>query len=210
MTRRKRRARTARDTGDPGSESVPPTPQTAAKLRRDIVRRLAADGGLSPEQVRAAEEVRRVWEAVGRGLFARAQSLAPVAGRRRSALFADPIDRLSHAEERAWRLRYRPWAREMAVTVAAGTIRTSRLQLVLDVVVDNYGLREVESWYRMRHGAALAHVRAALQRYAELAGWAAAPHVETTAAMAHRVSPMNRIEYDPACLAQKHNENNVK
>jgi hypothetical protein len=50
-------------------------------------------------------------------------------------------------------------------------VRVSRLQLVLDLVVDNYGPRQVEGWYRLRHGQALAHVRAALQRYCEIAGW---------------------------------------
>ena len=153
----------------PAGEAVPPTPETAAKLRRDVVQMLEDQGRLRPEHVRAAHEVRRVWEAFGRGLFTRAQSIAPVAERRKRAMFADPVGRLSLAEERAWRLRYRPWAREMAITVAAGTIRTSRLQLVLDIVVDNNGTRQVEGWYRMRHGAALEHVRAALHRYAELA-----------------------------------------
>ena len=149
-----------RDTGD----NVGPTPETAAKLRRDIVVRLAQEGRLGGEQVAAALEVRRVWEAFGRGLFPSTNTLAPVAGRRKQAMFIDPIDRLTRREEAAWRLRYRPWAREMAVTVAAGAIRTSRLQLILDIVVDNHGLREVEGWYRMRHGGAIEHIRAALHR----------------------------------------------
>jgi hypothetical protein len=59
----------------------------------------------------------------------------------------------------------------MSLEIAAGIVRVSRLQIVLDVVVDNYGLRQVEAWYRMRHGLAFEHVRAALHRYAVLAGW---------------------------------------
>ena len=170
-----------------------PTPETVRKLRRDIVVRLAQEGRLGGEQVRAALEIRRVWEAFGRGLFPATRVLAPIADRKRHAMFADPIDRLTEEEENAWRLRYRPWAREMAVTVAAGAIRTTRLQLILDVVVDNHGLREVEGWYRMRHGGAVEHIRAALHRYAEIAGWVAEPFPETRKSASHRVNPANRM-----------------
>ena len=171
----------------------PPGPSTAAKPRRDVIRRLADRGALSAAQLRAAGEIRQVWEAVGRGLFARARPLAPRIDRSGRGPFAGPVALLSDGEERAWRLRYRPWAREMALTVAAGGLRASRLQIVLDVVVDNHGVRQVEGWYRMRHGGALAHVGAALHRYAEIAGWTDAPHVETRAAAAWRVNPANRI-----------------
>ena len=180
-----------RDTGD----NAGPTPETAAKLRRDIVVRLAQEGRLGREQVAAALEVRRVWEAFGRGPRTRWRR-SPVAASRR--LFIDPIDRLTRQEEAAWRLRYRPWAREMAVTVAAGAIRTSRLQLILDIVVDNHGLREVEGWYRMRHGGAIEHIRAALHRYAEIAGWVDESYPETRKSKAFRINAANRMgEEDP-------------
>ena len=186
-------ARRQRSEAPAPAEEAGPTPETAAKLRRDLVVRLAGEGRLGREQVRAALEVRRVWEAFGRGLFPAARHIAPVGERAKRAMFVDPIDRLTRAEERAWRLRYRPWAREMAVTVAAGAIRTTRLQLILDVVVDNHGLREVEGWYRMRHGAALEHIRAALHRYAEIAGWVDEPWPETRKSAAIRVNPANRM-----------------
>ena len=171
-----------------------PTPETVRKLRRDIVARLARGARLGEEQLRAALEIRRVWEAFGRGLFPATRPVAPVADRRRRAMFTDPIDRLTPAEERAWRLRYRPWAREMAVTVAAGAVRTTRLQLILDVVIDNHGLRQVEGWYRMRHGAAVEHIRAALHRYAELAGWVDEPWTETPKSSAVRMDPAVRMD----------------
>ena len=171
-----------------------PTPETVRKLRCDIVARLARDGRLGAEQTRAALEVRRVWEAFGRGLFPASRPVAPLAQRRRRAMFTDPVDRLTPAEESAWRLRYRPWAREMAVTVAAGAIRTTRLQLVLDVVIDNHGLRQVEGWYRMRHGTAVEHIRAALHRYAEIAGWVDEPFPETRKSAAIRLDPAERTD----------------
>ena len=112
-------------------------------------------------------------------------------------MFTDPVDRLTPAEESAWRLRYRPWAREIAVTVAAGAIRTTRLQLVLDVVIDNHGLRQVEGWYRMRHGTAVEHIRAALHRYAEIAGWVDEPWPETRKSAAIRIDPAERTDEEP-------------
>ena len=181
------------DRRDDRTEDIGPTPETASKLRRDIVERLAREGRLGGEQVRAALEIRRVWEAFGRGLFPAARPIAPIAERRKHAMFSDPIDRLTPEEETAWRLRYRPWAREMAVTVAAGAVRTTRLQLILDIVIDNHGLREVEGWYRMRHGGAVEHIRAALHRYAEIAGWVDEPYAETRKSAAYRVNPANRI-----------------
>ena len=85
----------------------------------------------------------------------------------------------------------------MAVTVAAGAIRTTRLQLVLDVVIDNHGLRQVEGWYRMRHGTAVEHIRAALHRYAEIAGWVDEPWPETRKSAAIRIDPAERTGEEP-------------
>ena len=195
------------DRTDDKPEPIGPTPETASKLRRDIVERLAREGRLGREQVRAALEIRRVWEAFGRGLFPAARPIAPVAERRKRAMFSDPIDRLTPEEENAWRLRYRPWAREMAVTVAAGAIRTTRLQLILDIVIDNHGLREVEGWYRMRHGGAVEHIRAALHRYAGIAGWVDEPYAETRKSAAYRVNPANRIGQKDAANPEEDEEN---
>ena len=153
------------------AEPVPPTAETVAKLRRDVIQRLFGEGRLRPEHARASQEIRRVWEAFGRGLFPAAHRQDRIPQPHRRAMFIDPIERLTPAEEIAWRTHYRPWAREMSVQVVAGTVRVSRLQLVLDVVVDNYGIRQVEGWYRMRHGMAFEHIRAALHRYCEIAGW---------------------------------------
>ena len=200
-------ARKPRPAPRAAGDDTGPTPETAAKLRRDIVARLSQEGRLGREQVRAALEIRRVWEAFGRGLFPATNTMAPAVGRRKHAMFVDPIDRLSREEEAAWRLRYRPWAREMAVTVAAGAIRTTRLQLILDIVVDNHGLREVEGWYRMRHGGAIEHIGAALHRYAEIAGWVNEPYPETRKSAAIRVNPESRMGQDGSENEDEEEEN---
>jgi len=143
----------------------PPTPQTRGKLRQDVVRRLLERGRLQPHHVKAAEEIRTVHEAVGRGMFPTAQSMTwtghqPDRGRGR-----DFLDRMTDAERHAWQHRYLPWTQEMATEIAAGIPGTRWLQLVVDVVVDNATLREVERRYRLRLGAGLAYLERGLDRY---------------------------------------------
>jgi hypothetical protein len=155
-----------------------PTPETVAKLRTDLVLRLHRQGRLTIEQFQAAEEIRRVWQAVGRGLFPTAGTLDGVA-RAAPGQPRHPIDRMTDSEERAFRRRYRPWAREMDSAMFCqrrasnngGGRGVSYLQLVYDMVIDNHGPRQVERLHRLRHGLAVKGLRTALQRYAELAQW---------------------------------------
>lgn len=171
MARRKHRSIAPANSGNDQTSPIPPTAETVAKVRRDVINRLYSEGRIRPEHVDAALEIRRVWEAFGRGLFPGSQISDRVPQPHIKAMFRDPIDRLTPAEDIAWRQRYRPWAREMALLIVTGTVRVSRLQLMLDVVVDNNSIREVEGWYRMRHGMAFDHIRASLHRYCRMAGW---------------------------------------
>lgn len=171
MARRKHRSISSAKSDDDQTRPIPPTAETVAKVRTDVINRLYSEGRLRPEHVDAALEIRRVWEAFGRGLFPGSHISDRIPQPHVKAMFMDPIDRLTPAEEIAWRRRYRPWAREMALLIVTGTVRVSRLQLMLDVVVDNNSIRQVEGWYRMRHGMAFDHIRAALHRYCRMAGW---------------------------------------
>lgn len=164
---RARRLRVSRQDTAPGS-----TPQTVAKLRRDLILLLYQNGRLRIEHLEAAEDIRRIWQAFSRSLGATAVNPDTLATGRQPAQCRQPLDWLTATEETIWRNRYRPWAREMGSSACGGTIRVTRLQVVLELVVENRGLRQVEGFYRMRHGAAADHLCAALQRYAEIAGWA--------------------------------------
>lgn len=147
-----------------------PEPPRAATGRRgqDVIERLHGRGRLTREQVIAAEEIERLWQGLTRGMFARSAFRAERMG---TPGHHDPLDRLRPGEEIAWRNRYRPWAQEQAVTLLSRAGDSTRLQLVLDVVVDNVSLRALEDQHGLRHGSALPHLRAALHRYAEIAGW---------------------------------------
>lgn len=153
------------------ADAVGPTPETAAKLKRDLVAHLRDKGRLSSEQAQAAEEVRRIWQAFSRILGPSATNPATLATGRQAGGARMPIDWLTDMEETIWRNHYRPWAAEMAAQPCGGTIRVTQFQVVLEIVVDNRSLRQTEGFYRMRHGAAFEIVNVALHRYARIAGW---------------------------------------
>lgn len=176
MGARKRRKRaagpaTARRRGAAAVPMPGPTPQTAAKLRRDLVLHLYEKGRLRTEHVEAAEDIRRIWQAFSRSLGPTAVNSSTLATGRQAPQARQPIEWLTAAEEQIWRTRYRPWAREMGASPCGGIIRVTLFQVILEIVVDNRGLRQTEGLYRMRHGDAADHLQAALTRYAEIAGW---------------------------------------
>lgn len=152
--------------GRPDSLATRPRPRSL----RDTVLRLGGEGRLTGEEIGAAIEIRSIWEALSRALFARGRIVTAGIGVRSTAVRSrSPFDGLGRAEEFAWRRCYKPWADEMSVEVVAGVRRTTRLQIVLDIVVDNRGLRAVETAYRLKHGTAVDHLAAALRRYVEIA-----------------------------------------
>lgn len=163
--RRRRSSRLRTALGDAAEAREEPTPQTVEKLRRDVIAGLFARRRILPHHAAAAEEIRGVHEAVGRGMFPTAQVVAGTGsgpGRRRARDF---LDRMSEHERDLWQRRYLPWTRALAVEIAAGLPGTRWLQLVIDIVVDNATLREVESRYRLRHGTARAYLVRGLELY---------------------------------------------
>ena len=142
-----------------------PTAQTAAKLRHDVVARLLAQRRIRPHHAEAAEEIRTVHEAVGRGMFPTAQSLSWSGRGPNRRQSRDFLDRMSERERNAWERRYLPWTHAMATEIAAGLPGTRWLQLVIDIVVDNASLRAVETRYRLRHGTALTYLTGGLEHY---------------------------------------------
>lgn len=161
-------------TGSPGVKAlvnVGPTPETAAKLKRDLVAHLREKGRLSAEHALAAEEIRRIWQAFSRILGPSATNPATLATGRQAGGARMAIDWLTETEETIWRRRYRPWATEMVAQPCGSTIRVTHFQIVLEIVIDNRSLRQTEGAYRLRHGTAFEIVHAALHRYAEMAGW---------------------------------------
>lgn len=42
----------------------------------------------------------------------------------------------------------------------------SRLQICIDIIIQNHDVRQVEDWYQLRRGEAVNHLKAALDAYA--------------------------------------------
>jgi hypothetical protein len=161
-----RKARVRRSLGQRnGGRAIPPTPETRARLRRDVVWNLHRAGKLDARHMEAALEIRAVLEAVGRGMFPTSGGALEGGVPVQKAPGRDFLDRMSAEERRKWERRYLPWTKAMAVHVAAALPPVRWLQLVLDIVNDNAGPRDVERRYALRHGAAVDYLRQALEIY---------------------------------------------
>lgn len=148
-----------------------PTPQTLRKLRADVIGKLADSGKLAPEQLRAATELRRLYEALSRALSPSGRWIdgTRVDGRQRPR---DPFDTLGAGLEIAWRRRWRPWAGAAGAARIDGAFPpVSARTLVVAVVVDNLGTRQADDRWGLRRGRATREVQHWLWRYAEGAGW---------------------------------------
>lgn len=150
---------------------IAPTPETARKLRRDMIGVLLIRRRLTPEQARAAEEIRHVQEAVGRGMFRTSRMDRGASFQRKGGAPRDFLDRMTEEEHHLWQRHYLPWTRDLALDIASGIPGTRWLELVTAIVIDNAGLREIEQRYALRHGRALSYLAAGLDRYNEIAGY---------------------------------------
>ena len=104
-------------------------------------------------------------EAVGRGMCPTAR-MTDWAGRQAS--FRGPrdfLDRMTSEERHLWQFRYLPWKSELVRAGDAALPGSRWLGLVLDIVVDNTGLRRAERRHGLRHGTALGYLAAGLERY---------------------------------------------
>jgi hypothetical protein len=144
------------------------TLQTARKLRADVVLRLYRRGSIDMAQRLAAEEIREVWMALGRGLFPQSRFgfQQPVVARGRRG-YRDPFERLSDRQRRLYERRYRIWAAEVG-RMKVGPVRTLAA-LVHEIVIENRGPRQLDRDWRLRNGTAREHLRDALDLYASLA-----------------------------------------
>lgn len=166
------RARTAAEwqrVNDPVETMIEEVPENGAsrvrRLRSDVVERLHRRGGLTLEQVQAAEAIRAAWAALTRGLFMSARRLDAVqvdGGRQ----YRDPLDRM-HEREVALVARYKvfaDWAGGRPVR-AAKSPQLTLLQLTIDMLVDNLGPSQVERLHGLRNGSATGRLAEALDAF---------------------------------------------
>lgn len=152
------------------AEGRGPTPETKAKLKSDVVLKLYQAKRLTREQFCAAEEIRQIWEAMGRGMFPSSGALLFGAG---GGNPGSPVERLSEDEEWKWKNNYTPWAKGIGKKEAIVESVVTYSQLVYDVVVDNRGPSQLEKEYKITAGKGKVTklLQTALTEYAVIAGW---------------------------------------
>jgi hypothetical protein len=141
------------------------TPETLHKARACVAQRMFDRGQMTADQLRAAQEIGKVFEAITRTLFATTSRFGAVGG--------GSAEDWPASLRRSYRNHYIPWRDEQArIVVGAGK---SRCDVVFSVAVDNYGPSQLAQHLRMDHRKVKDHVCESLYRYAEIAGWITLP-----------------------------------
>jgi hypothetical protein len=132
-------------------QGIPPTRETLSKLRTDTINRLAARGLLDQRQIAAAVEIHEVWSAFTRAAFRPRFVSDRVDG---GGKILDVFDLVAEPVRQIWVHRYMPWARRQAAPVrdTSGVATGTRLELVMDVVVDNRGTSECDLKFGFSRG----------------------------------------------------------
>ena len=147
----------------PGYDAESPHAAVHRRRQRDPLANMV----LSPGQIRAAVEIRDVFEATVRGLTARVRPTDRPhvdVGKVPSAPFAGMPDGVAQAR----RDNYLPWVAAQQRIVAKderGDLKA--VDLVLSVIVDRTPLGRIEMRYHMRHGILGRVLREALDDYAK-------------------------------------------
>ncbi|MEQ9449621.1 MAG: hypothetical protein RLN70_12080, partial [Rhodospirillaceae bacterium] len=145
------------------NEDVGPTPETAAKLERDVLQSLTEAGQITAEHEYAGRELHAMWRALQRGMLPQLKlgRAGPAPGRKQ---VRSPFTRMHEREMEIWTTRYKPWADAQSKIVVARRPRLSRLDLALKVIDDNVAL----SCIAHRHALSVARVAEELRNALDL------------------------------------------
>lgn len=159
------------------------TAQTVARLRQDTVQMMFAKGVIGAEQVRAAAEIREIFEALTSGMLSRSSwpgdPAAAVARASRGKL-KHPAEHMPGRIHDLFHKRYKRWSREAgrALVVRSNIYPYSALAMIIDVLIDGTSMSDLSFGFgTRRHEFAKGFVYG-LRRYAEIAGWLKIPDQE--------------------------------
>lgn len=145
-------------------ECSEPTPQTLAKLQRDQLSRLLAEGEINPDQERAARKIHSFTMALRSGSVPTSQLERGLAGYQRRAP-RSPTERLSKREAHHWSGVYSPWAKAMNREVVARRPNLSVLGLIEKIVNENQSPEILAQRYFVPRERILRHMQNALDSY---------------------------------------------
>jgi len=154
---------------------VRPTAQTESKLRRDPVDTLSSNGRISKAQVKAAQEIRLIYETLVCSMLARASSPERVGGGRGQMPGHIADLHMEHYLPWAYYLGGRPYGahplKDKFMKIPKRGRCRPALESAISVVVDGLTLAACETLNGWRHGFASEVIDYALAVYSEFAGW---------------------------------------
>jgi len=156
----------ARRRGRPKAKSdcILPTPETVAKLKRDELAVLLAEGELNPDQERAARKIHSFTMALRRGALPTSPfKFGTTEKRRRMAESA--AEKLKEPEAEHLSFVFSPWARDMSKAVVARRPPLTALGLVECVVNENMNPNLLARQHGVTQERILDHLRGALDAY---------------------------------------------
>lgn len=156
------------------------TDGTKRRLRADVLARLLGQGKLARHHVEAADAIAEVQQAVAAALSPRAELRDPNLRVDCTPVHLSPIERVPAPVRRIWATVYRPWMADLHADppVFDGAVYHGALKLVQAIAGENMGPDQVERRWGLRRGSAVPVLRAALERYAVVAGWRRASAAE--------------------------------
>ncbi len=144
-------------------EKIDPTPETAAKLKADVLTELCRKGILGNDQEAAAWEILTVWRAIMRGMY---PAMKTESERERSTgKVRDPFERMTPTERFYWEHHYKPWSNNEGRIWVQKFPRLTRFQLALSVIVENEDLEYLEQMFHVKQDDLIRALRATLDRY---------------------------------------------
>ena len=142
----------------------PATPQTKARLKQGTMSRLIENSRIGGEEVRAAQEIERVYFGLTCQLFARGATY----GERLARSSGDWPEWLVLA----YHERYKPWA---------DTVKQPILPVTVDILIEGMTGREIDTRRSWGKGKAVNFLIDGLQLYVDMAGWGSYKHLTNRA-----------------------------
>jgi hypothetical protein len=142
-------------------DAVGPTPETAAKLERDVLLALTESGVLSLDQERAGREIADVWRALMRGFF----GTFNLEGAKVSGRVREPVDAMTQSEARVYASTYLPWAKQEVRALVVNFPKLTRCDLAYRVCAANQSPDTIARGFQVDRYALIGPLRDALDNY---------------------------------------------
>ena len=130
------------------------TPETTRHKRRSTMERLIETKAIGGDELRAADEIERVFRHLCSGLFSKTMRYSEPIGKAQS-------NRTPKWFSKAYKDRWTPWANKAGM----------RVSVCLSILIDGMSGKMVDRHYGWRNGTATGMLISGLRDYCIIAGW---------------------------------------